>query len=450
MDMLKSIIKWTLLIVLILLAACTQDNKKLSIEEATYEIVDTLRATDYETVYEEWFSEDLQNSISLAQLKNDWEERAHGNGEFLEVHSLKVENRADNLDIVEAKVEYTDLLFGIRLIFNENRILLGFNLSNALVNLSIPDTIIEEEITVGQGTDYELAGLLTLPKDRQDKLPALVLVHGSGPSDRDESAYAYKPFRDIAWGLAQQGIAVIRYDKRTYVYGEKMLQDNINLTVNEETIEDAIRASEILQNDHRVDENQVYLAGHSLGGMLAPRIDAQGGDYAGLIILAGTTRSLWEIVYDQNLYFLDQQTIDEKEKQEYLEMIEEEYNKGVELKEMTLEEAKDISIFGIDAYYLREMEEYDTSSLIQNLDKPIIVLQGKDDFQVYYEKDFAIYKDLLEDKEKARSISYENLNHFFVDYQGQDKGSLKEYDHPGRVSQEVIEDIGNWILENQE
>lgn len=450
MDMIKVIIKWSLLIIIILLAACAEDNRQLSIEEATYEIVDTLDSEGYEAVYEEWFSEKLQESISLDQLKNDWEQRVDGNGEFFEVQSLKVDKRGENLNVVEAKVQYTDTTFGIRLIFDENRLLLGFNLSNALINAGLPETIIEEEIIVGQGTEYELAGLLTLPKDRQEKLPALVLVHGSGPSDRDESAFAYKPFRDIAWNLAEQGIAVIRYDKRTYVYGQKMSQDITNPTVYEESIEDAIRATEIVKNDQRIDGNHVYLAGHSLGGMLAPRIDAQGGDYAGLIILAGSTRSLWEIVYDQNYYFLNLDISDEKEKQEYIEKIEEEYKKGLQLEEISLEEAKNLSVFGIDAYYLKEMEEYDTASLIQNLDKPILVLQGQGDFQIYYNKDFAIFKDLLGDKENARLISYENLNHFFVDYQGQDKGSLKEYNHPGIVSQEVIQDISNWILEIQD
>src|SRR5699024_1044553 len=109
-----------------------------------------------------------------------------------------------------------------------------------------------EEIIVGEGTDHELGGTLTLPKENQENLPAVILVHGSGPQDRDETIFSNKPFRDIAWGLAEQGIAVVRYDKRTLVYGEEIERDLSNLTAYEETVEDAIRASELAKNDERI------------------------------------------------------------------------------------------------------------------------------------------------------------------------------------------------------
>src|SRR5690606_25620835 len=121
--------------------------------------------------------------------------------------------------------------------------LVGFHLSEGISNASLPDSLVEEGVIVGEGTPFELNGTLTLPKQNNGNLPAVVLVHGSGPSDQDETVYAYKPFRDLAWGLAQQGIAVIRYDKRTYAYGAKMAHEENNITVHEETVEDAIRAT---------------------------------------------------------------------------------------------------------------------------------------------------------------------------------------------------------------
>lgn len=442
----KNILKWGLLLVAILLVGCSnKDNKDITIEEASYSIVELLADGNYKAVHQEWFSEELQESISLDDLKFMWENISKEGGDFNKLTSLKVESSGKNLKIAEGKVEFMDLTFGIRLIFDENKLLLGFNLSGALVDISMPDGIIEEDIIVGKGTSYELGGTLTLPKDKEDNLPAVVLVQGSGPSDRDESVFAYKPFRDIAWGLAEEGIASIRYDKRTYTYGEKMIRDPRKISVYEETVEDAIHATSLIKEDKRIDKNNVYIIGHSLGGMLGPRIDVQGGDYAGLVLLAGSPRALWEIIYDQNIALLEELTIDEDEKESLMETIEAEYEKGKLLKDISLEEAQDMTIFGLNGYYFKEMDEYNVESIISDLDKDLLIMQGQDDFQVYYEKDFAIWEDLLKDKENASLISYPNLNHFFIEYEGLGKGTLAEYELANQVDINVIKDIAGWI-----
>ncbi|WP_218966734.1 S9 family peptidase [Paenibacillus sp. LK1] len=96
-----------------------------------------------------------------------------------------------------------------------------------------------EKIIIGKGTKYHLNGFLTLPEDGSSKVPALVLVHGSGPADMDEKVGNHFPFKDLAEGLSDKGIAVLRYDKRTLVY-EKEMKNDTSLSVKEETIEDAI------------------------------------------------------------------------------------------------------------------------------------------------------------------------------------------------------------------
>lgn len=276
----------------------------------------------------------------------------------------------------------------------------------------------------------------------------MVLVHGSGPLDRDATAFAYKPFRDLAWGLAEQGIAVIRYDKRTLVYGNEMAKHIAHLTVYEETVEDAILAAELVKADPRIDSEHVYLAGHSLGGMLAPRIDAEGGDFTGLISLAGSPRPLWEIMYDQNLYLIEKLIVTEEEQKKQLTTVEEEYQKARDLQQLTTEESKAVTVFGIDGYYLKEMADYDLQSSIGELDKPILILQGEDDFQVFYDKDYLYWQRLLKNHRDAMFISYPGLNHFFVAYEGAGEGTLTEYENPNHVDENVIQDIGGWILEN--
>ena len=136
----------------------------------------------------------------------------------------------------------------------------------------------EEKIILGKNTRFPLKGLLTLPEG-SGPFPAVVLVHGSGSSNMDEKVGKLTPFRDLAEGLAARGIACIRYDKRSYAHGLKMVLDKKHpITVREETIEDALLASQLLRADRRIDPDRVFLLGHSMGAMLAPRIECSGGE----------------------------------------------------------------------------------------------------------------------------------------------------------------------------
>ena len=157
----------------------------------------------------------------------------------------------------------------------------------------------EREVTVGTGR-WTLPGTLTLPVGA-GPFPAVVLVHGSGPSDRDETVGQNEPFKDLALGLASRGIAVLRYEKRTRQY-QGQLNDVANFTVKDETIEDALAAVDLLRKDPSVDPRRVFVLGHSLGGMLAPRIGAADPQIGGLIILAGAVRPLEQALQDQSRY----------------------------------------------------------------------------------------------------------------------------------------------------
>ena len=153
-------------------------------------------------------------------------------------------------------------------------------------------------ITVAADADYPLPGLLTLP-DGAGPFPAVLLVHGSGPQDRDEAVGPNRPFRDLAVGLADLGVASLRYDKRTFAHG-KRLADALQgrLSVEEEVIRDALCAAALLRAEPLIRPDRVYLLGHSMGGMLAPRIDAEGGAFAGLIFWAGTPRTLDALILE--------------------------------------------------------------------------------------------------------------------------------------------------------
>jgi len=304
-----------------------------------------------------------------------------------------------------------------------------------------------EKIIIGRGTKYPLDGVLSLPDHCSSKVPAVVLVHGSGPLDMDESIGANKPFRDIAEELSAKGIAVLRYDKRTKIYGKRMLKENPgNVTVEGETIEDAILAAKLLKNDGRIDPDKVYILGHSLGGMLAPRIDAEGGDFAGIIIGAGSPRNLSDILMSQNDDVLSQLP-------KLLQIIAKKQIRGLKAKfdailGMSEEEAKQAKILGKSyAWYFKEMAEHPVADYLIATEKPVLILQGDKDFQVSPEKDFALYQQICIGKPNVRFKFYPGLNHLFMkSVYGRLKDFKKEYKIPQKVSAEVLEDIAEWIL----
>ena len=306
--------------------------------------------------------------------------------------------------------------------------------------------MMEERIVIGENTKYPLNGLLTLPADVATPVPAVVFVHGSGASNMDEKVGKLTPFKDLAQGLARHGIASVRYDKRSFAHGFKRLRDKgLEVTVKTETIDDAILATELLKKDPRIDPERVFIIGHSMGGMLAPRIDAEGGNYAGLIIMAGSPRKLEEIILDQNEAALRSTKgivnwIVKKQVEKFAAMFGGMY-------QLSDEEAKKRKMGGgTTLYYFKEMGEHPASGYLLTTGKPILILQGEKDFQATAEKDFAAYKQLLDRKENVTFRLYENLSHAFVpSVYGDIMKAKQEYNVEQHISEEVIADIANWI-----
>jgi len=301
----------------------------------------------------------------------------------------------------------------------------------------------EEKIIVGQGGPYPLNGVLTLPDDTETLAPAAVLVHGSGSTDMDEKIMANRPFRDLAESLAARGVAVIRYDKRSFKYGRALVKDT-GFTVFDETIEDALLASALLRKDPRIDPDQIFIIGHSMGGMLAPRIDAEGGGFAGLVIMAGTPRKLEEVLTEQFDSIIDS---GKGLNRAIVKMINKRFQRKLAgLYEMSDDEAKKIKVMGgARAYYFKEMGLHDSPSYLAKTKKPILVLQGGKDFQVSV-SDFEKYKELLDGRDNTSFRLYPNLNHLFMpSVYGELKMMNKEYKIPSHVDKCVAEDIAAWI-----
>ncbi|OKP94101.1 alpha/beta fold hydrolase [Paenibacillus sp. P32E] len=413
-----------------------------------------LASNQHEVLWQQFFNESSQKAISVAKLQQVWQGITETFGKYLKIDSVSSHQVSHELTIASTAI-FTKGNLTITITTDSSGEIKGLWFAPAAAatqsnapELKLPDGVTEEEVVVGAGTSHPLKGLLTLPNHSTHPLASVVLVQGSGASDRDETVFAYKPFRDIAYGLAKQGIAVLRYDKRSYSYPEQFIgAAAATVSVKDETVDDAVAASKVLKADKRMNPAQVYLVGHSLGGMLAPRIDADGGSFAGLILLAGSPRSLLEIIYDQNMASIQNLSNSDPRKTQTMAAIDAESSKGKELSAMTLEQSKAMpSVFGVPAYYFKEMDMHPTAELARKLTKPVLVLQGADDFQVYPDKDFPQWKDVLKGNPAASFKLYPGLNHFFVNDEGENAGTAAGYNKPGMVDPQVIADMGQWIL----
>lgn len=301
----------------------------------------------------------------------------------------------------------------------------------------LPEGIVERDITVGEG-EFALPGVLTLPENGEN-LRAVVLVQGSGPSDRDETIGPNKPFRDIAHALAQSGIASIRYDKRTYVHGVKMGAD---ITIEEETIKDAILVAKLLLKTPEIDGANIFLLGHSLGAMQAPRIALEAdGLFKGMLLMAGSPNTLLDIMIAQNRAVIAQLEPDMQSAQ--TDALEAEISRVEGIFKLPVEEIKKETAFTVPAYYFYEMQLVDAVETIKALQIPTFIFQGDGDFQVTPENGIEAYKAALNDAQYVQYALYPGLNHLMMaSVQTQ---STRDYEAPLTVDAQVLKDIAAFV-----
>jgi uncharacterized protein len=348
--------------------------------------------------------------------------------------------------VVFIRCQFERAALDVQIIFNIRGQISGLNLMPAETKYHAPNYVDtsafhEVDVTVGEG-QWALPGTLTLPHD-QGTFPGVVLVQGSGPSDRDETIGPNRIFRDLAWGLASQGIAVLRYEKRTFEYAQMFTPKLIaQMTVKEEVTDDALFAIQLMRQTPQIDPKRVFLLGHSLGATLAPRIAKQNSQLAGLIIMAGITRPLEDIILDQFTYLNslagpmtdEQKTELEDLKAKIVRVKDPELSSNVPANELPL---------GISAVYWLDLRGYSPTETVKKLNVPVLILQGGRDYQVLPEKDFEGWKTALNSRSNAQLKLFPNLNHLFI--VGEGKSTPQEYGVEGHIDEVVIYTIAQWI-----
>lgn len=391
------------------------------------------------------FAPNVKQALPADKLKEAWEAAVAQVGAFKQQTGARIEP-GPRVNTVVVTCEFEKISLDIRIVFNAAGQVARLNIApSAVVAEYEPpgyvqsDAFTEKEVVVGSG-EWAAPGTLSVPKG-EGPFPGLVLVHGSGSQDRDETIGPNKPFRDLAWGLASRGVAVLRYEKRTKEHGAKFGPIADRITVKEESVDDAVAAAELLRNSEGVDAKRVFVLGHSLGGMVIPRIGKAAPDLAGLIVMAGTTRKLEDVVLDQYSYiFWLDGAISDEEKAE-LEKLEAQAARVKDPKLSGDVPAADLPL-GLPAAYWLDLRGYDPPKLALELNCPMLILQGGRDYQVTM-ADYEGWKDALSDREGVTFKLYPKLNHLMI--AGEGKSTPGDYAAAGHVAEVVVEDIAGWV-----
>jgi fermentation-respiration switch protein FrsA (DUF1100 family) len=386
--------------------------------------------------------ETMAAAITEEKLSFIWKQIQIQNGNYTHQKDASIETASGYSTVkLTCAFEKSDII--IQLSYDARSKVAGlfFKPPKKAISLSLPSYIdtanfTELPATVSSG-EYALNATLSMPKGG-GTFPAVVLVHGSGPNDRDESIGPNKPFRDLAWGLASQGIAVLRYEKRTRSH-PKYYQKNPYYTVKDEVTDDADSAIALLGRTKGVDVKRVFILGHSLGAYLAPRIAIGNKDIAGIIMLAAPTRHLEDLVVEQIRYIADHEPqADKSTMDKQIAMMD---NARAEVLALTSADSAK-TVLGVPGSYWLDLAKYDVVSTAQSLHVPILIMQGERDYQVTM-TDFNMWKKELAENKNATLKSYPKLNHLFIE--GEGICTPSEYEREGFVAGDVVQDIEEWV-----
>ncbi len=397
---------------------------------------------NFEAVYND-FSTRLKEKLPLEKVREVWEAVTKNLGRYKGIVRDEVSAK-NGLELVSVILEFEKNGLKSSFVYAEDgeieSWIIGF--SPLEQSLTVSDKFEEVRIFIGE---HKLAGVMTLPKAVKNP-PVAILISGSGPNDMDETigASANKPFRDIAHGLAVNGIASIRYNKLTFQFPGKFKE---NATVQSEYLNDARAAIKFARDSKSVNGKKIFLLGHSQGGMVLPYLVSVNPEVTGIILLASPAEGLEMVGWRQRQSAIN--AMEDKSQEEKDELLAKSAEIRDEIKNLKSGDEPSV-ILGVPSGYWISLNEIDVKTFAEKLRLPVLVLMADCDFQVSSDVYFEMWKDTLKNDKKAEFKLYKNLNHLFMPSDTGKKKfvgleNLKEYDAEAHVDKGVIDDISNWI-----
>ena len=328
----------------------------------------------------------------------------------------------------------------------------------------------EEVVYENKEAGVTLAGTLTLPRS-EGPFPAVILITGSGPQNRDEGVFGHRPFLVLSDYLTRQGIAVLRVDDR----GIGGSTGNSSQATTEDFAGDVLAGVEYLKSREEIDSTRIGLIGHSEGGLIAPLVAVQSPDVAFIVMMAGPGLTGEEIILLQSDLIAraegaDNETITRNNAlmKSMYSVIKEEQNNTIaaeklrklimdEMANMSEEEkqnsnyseaALDAQVQALLSPWMRFFLTYDPRPTLMQVKCPVLAINGEKDLQVPPEENLqAIEEALKAGGNKDYTVKeLPGLNHLF---QTAKTGSPSEYAAiEETISPTALEVIGNWISEH--
>jgi pimeloyl-ACP methyl ester carboxylesterase len=314
-----------------------------------------------------------------------------------------------------------------------------------------------------------LAGTLTLPGGK-GPFPAVILITGSGPQDRDESILGHKPFLVLADYLTRRGVAVLRVDDR----GVGGSTGSTKSTTSEDFAGDSLAGLAFLRNRTEIDSKKIGLIGHSEGGLIAPIAAARTKDVAFIVLMAGTGVPGSEILETQGQLILKADGASEsemkKERDQQKRLIDiiatEKDEKAADAKLATawkeivaaMPEAErkaldatggslsEVAIKAFNNTWFRYVLTYDPRPTLRTVHCPVLAINGEKDLQVSAKENLAEIAKALQagGNTNVKTVEFPGLNHLF---QPCKTGSPSEYASiETTIAPEALKTIGDWIV----
>ncbi len=388
--------------------------------------------------------------ITAERLALIWKQVGLQLGRFDSASTTTFKKAREGIRIFETPLFFERGALGLQLSLNDSMQIAGIYFTPMtdprakwkLPDYAKPELYTEHEVEIPAGSIH-LKGTLTLPRERKAP-PVVILVHGSGPNDQDESIGPNKPFKDLAVGLATAGIGSLRYDKRTFAHAEELLNRQPDYTVRDEVLDDVKAVYEYLTKTYRKEIGAIYILGHSLGGLLMPRIAADLPQARGLILLAAPARPLEDLIIEQNRYLM---TIDslplDSTQQAQLNEIATARDRVKELTAGGRLDPDEKPPFGLPVSYWRDLAQNPPLQGIKSFGRrPVLLLQGGRDFQVTT-RDFELWQKALANRPATTFHLMPFHNHLFM--AGIGSSRPEEYLQPDHVGWDVIQYIARWI-----
>jgi hypothetical protein len=395
------------------------------------------------------FAPSLQPLVTAETLEAAWNAELARHGPITSVGAPLTEPTPAGVVVVKVPVSCERGGFAVVAVVSEQGQLGGLQLTPPSAAAPIapweppeyadPDSFDEHDVSLGSGP-LAVAGTLCVPR-RSGPLPAVVLLAGSGSLDRDETIGRNKPFKDVAWGLATQGVVALRFDKVTYAHAAE-LKHAERFTLSDEYLPHALAAVELLRDHRAVSDAGIFVLGHSLGGTVAPRVAASEPSVAGLILIAGGAQPLHWVIVRQVRYLASLRPETQAASEPVIEALSEKARR-VDSPDLSPSTPAEELPLGAPASYWLDLRDYDPAALAATLGRPMLILQGGRDYQVTVADDLARWQAALAGQAEVTIKVYPELNHLFAP--GSGPSSPAEYEPAQHVDATVIADIASWL-----